>query len=140
MTLYNCRTVRPEESAWFGVQASSPEEAANSFHTENLHSFKNFVFVETSGDGGKHIVHFALVEVEGHGEMVSRAYSYGIWRRGGVRSKVGKTDAEKLEEIADKLGWLWPPADLLKSDWLGEESLEDAKKRAAVKPIRGTEK
>lgn len=61
-------------------------------------------------------IHFALVEVEGHGEWVSRVFRYGLWRRGGVVRKGTPTQDQVLAKIAETLGWTHDPRDLLNDD------------------------
>ena len=105
--LYKCRTTKPTESKWYEVEASSPELAANEFHNERILSVKSLVHV-MEDSSGRYLVKFVLVEVEGHGERVSRIFEYGIWRKGGVKTDY-RTPEQKLKELADALGYTKPP-------------------------------
>lgn len=120
MSAYRCRIVKPERQSttWCDVQAYSPEEAANEYH---------YQFPRIGMPGAVYVldpdfapaIHFALVEVEGHGCFVSKVYTSGIARRGGVkpRKRVGPT----IAQIAKAIGWEKDPNELL-DVWDGEQS------------------
>jgi hypothetical protein len=115
---YKCRTTKPRESRWFEIEAESPEAAANDFHSDYLHEVESLRLRMEKGSG-HYFINFALVEVEGHGEMVSRVYHYGIWRRGAKRPEPPLK--KRLTEIAQKLGWKRDPKELIVEGWDGEE-------------------
>lgn len=111
-----CRFIQPIKSEWADVEASSAEAAAQYFHFDRDHMCRDLRFRSSSG-GPEY--RFALVEVSGAGELVSRVISHGIYRRGGVRLL---SDRERLQRIADRLGWSHPPEELI-VEWAGEEPI-----------------
>ena len=121
--IYRCRVLKPEESEWFRILAHTPEEAANGVHgRESGHRIKSIPYSVDDEQNGHYKVLFALIEVEGYGSFVSRIYSYGIWRKGGVKP----WPPQKLETIAKALEWEHPPEALLEPGWAGEETMEEA--------------
>ena len=127
---FKCRTVKPRESRWFNITAESPEAAANDFHTAYSHEVESLRLRMARGEG-HYYINFALVEVEGHGEMLSRFYHYGIWRRGMTRPELPlKT---RLADIAQKLGWEHDPQELIAEGWDGEETMHEAEERMAAR-------
>jgi len=109
---FNCRAVKPEETLWQSVDGTSPEAAAGEYQE---HYDPPFVGWKLE-DGGR--IRFTVVEVEGHGEFVTRQFRNGIYRRGGVK----RGPAPTLEEVARKLGWTHAPAELIEAGWKGEET------------------
>lgn len=126
---YKCRTTKPAESKWYEIEAASPEQAANDYHTRDLHCLASASWEMKNDDGGKYYIMFALVEVEGHGEWVSRVYKYGIYRKGGVKRPDYRTHEQKLKDLATAIGWEKDPAILIEDGWEGEETLEEASAR-----------
>lgn len=112
---FRARTLQPSVSEWRNVEAESPELAANEFHHAADPGIKSFTHCVTEGEKST-LVKFALIEVEGHEPVVSRLFEQRIWRRAGVR----KQDLT-LQDIARRLGWSHPAADLLADGWDGEE-------------------
>ena len=121
MTTFRCRTVKPKVSRWYEVQAETPESAANDFHSDNMEVLASLRWEVPTANDGKYFIMFANIEVEGHGEMVSRVYKHGIWRKGGVKRSDYKTPEQKLKELADALGWTHAPEELIASGWDGDE-------------------
>lgn len=121
VTLFHCRTVKPKVSRWYEVRAETPGEAANDFHSDNLEVLTNLSWEMPTANGGKYFVMFATIEVEGHGEVVSRVYKHGIFRKGGVKRPDYRTPDQKLKEMADALGWTHDPAELVAPGWDGDE-------------------
>ncbi|MGN6107755.1 MAG: hypothetical protein ACTHU0_21780 [Kofleriaceae bacterium] len=121
MSIYRCRTTRPEVSAWYNVDAASPEEAAGEFQARHLSVLPGIRF-KRDGD----IITFAVVEVEGAGTFVVRFYQHAIWRRGGVR-RVGRQFT--MGALATALGWTGAPAELLEPGWAHEEPVGHARSR-----------
>jgi hypothetical protein len=120
--IYRCRMVQPSVEEWGEVEADSPPLAANEYHLNLNHA--GFDLRRVFPDGRIERVHLALIEVEGHGPFISRLFSTGIFRKGGVHP----TETE-LAAVANKLGWTGPPKELLEDGWDGEETYDDAKKR-----------
>lgn len=113
MKVFRCRFVAPKVSDWSSVEADSPELAANEFHSRDERSWSIAYVPDESNPGAR--VHFARIEVDGHGELVSRIFTSGIIRRGGVRSRPSLTD------VAKAVGWERNPNELLEVGWEGEE-------------------
>src|SRR3990172_8268581 len=119
MAEFRCRALKPTESEWFTIEAASANDAANSFHKrEYPYYVKGFIYLNTTENNGVEKISFALIEVEDYEPVVSRIYSTGIWRMGGVKP-YGMT----LNNIACELGWKHATEDLLKP-WEGEERWE----------------
>jgi hypothetical protein len=127
---YRCRTTKPALSEWREVEASSPEQAANDFHERELFFVESVRLLQDQKDGGIHCIIFALIEVEGHGERLSRIYSYGIFRGGGV-GRIRSLD-ERLKEVAQQVGWEKDPWLLIEPGWEGEETMDEARARKAM--------
>ena len=142
--LFRVRTVKPQESRWYEVWGETPEEAANDFHVKNMEALANLSWkveqkrsafkrlpadFDGSGQpsGSYYFLKFVCVEVEGHGEMVSRMYHHGLWRRGGVKGPDHfKSREQKLKELAEALGWSHDPEELISDEgWDGDEGPHD---------------
>ena len=122
---FKMRMVKPKASPWFDVQGEDRDDAIYNFHAREVdgREYAGYRFRVEEKDKKVHYIYFALVEVEGDAEpLVSRIFSYGIWRSGRVAT--GPT----IQEIAEKLGWTHPPQDLL-GEWDGEETMEEAEVR-----------
>jgi hypothetical protein len=119
---FRCRKTVPLIGDWIDIDADSPEQAVNDYHL--AYDSNSIVHAEEEENGGRHLVLFARIEVEGHGSWVSRIYSYGLWRKGGV-----KPGQPSLVNIAERLGYMDDPRTLLDPNWDCEESMEDAKRR-----------
>ncbi len=122
--LFRVRLLKPRQCEWREVEDSSPEDAANQFHYD-LHESDSIVYRWAKDSGGVQFVGFALVEVEGHGEFVSRWFRSGLFRKGGVARNPPIT----LQNIADRLGYTHPPETLLEDGWEGEETFDQARAR-----------
>ena len=70
-------------------------------------------------------IHFALVEVEHHGSWVSKIYTSGIMRRGGVKARPAVT----LVDVAKAVRWERDPSELLEDGWIGEEVPRESRHR-----------
>jgi hypothetical protein len=116
VTTYRCRAIAPHELPWCEVEASSPEDAVQAYQ-DRLATCQQVVVMFDEPDGARCAAHLALVEVEGHGEMVSRMFHKGLWRRGGVPLR---PLAERLAEAARTLRWTHDPAELVAPGWDGE--------------------
>lgn len=115
MTTYRCRFTMPRRSDWSTVEADSPEIAANELHAHDEKTYA--IGYEFDPDEPGRRVYFASVEVEGHGEWVSRMYTSCIIRRGGIRGRRPVT----LADVAKAIGWTHDPAELIAEGWDGEE-------------------
>lgn len=120
---YRCRfltTGTAVDSDWLEILASSPEEAANSVHDRETNQARRIPqeisFCQDEAKPGAR-VYFARVEVEGHGEWISRVYTSGIVRCGGVKPR----NRTRIEDIAKLLKWERPASELLEDGWIGEE-------------------
>lgn len=98
MSAYRCRFIAPYRSDWSTVEAESPELAANELHSRDERTYAITYIPDPSKPGGR--VHFARMEVEGHGTHVSRVYTSAIVRRGGVRIR-----PVALSDVAKVVGW-----------------------------------
>lgn len=113
---YRCRTTKPIESEWYDQEAEMPEQAANEFHSDRFDTVRSIQLTVHPTPEERYEIHFAGVEVEGHGEWVSRIFRYGIWRRGGVVRAGTPTFEQRLAEIVKILGWTHDPMELLDDD------------------------
>jgi hypothetical protein len=111
--IYRCRFRVPVETDWSDVDAASPEDAAQDFHYHRYSDARGLYATR-----GIWTVHFALVEVDGYGELVSRVMKTGIYRKGGVKRD---RPPQTIDEIARRLGWAHPVDQLFDSGWDGEE-------------------
>lgn len=116
MTAYRCRFTAPLSSDWRTIEADSPEWAANELHSQDTRTY-SIGFTPDPNKRGN-IVYFSSVEVEGHGSWVSRMYTSGIVRRGGVKTNRGVS----LEDVAKAVGWNGPASELLDPGWDAQES------------------
>lgn len=109
---YRCRTTVPSHSDWHTVEASNPDDAAQEFHFQGLGRIPSFCYRHEMGGGRVRKLHFVMVEVEGHGERISRIIEERTWRRGGVQPAPGAT----LAEIARELRFDGEPEEML-GEW-----------------------
>ena len=125
--IWKCRTTKPSVSEWSEIEAPTFKEAANSLHEENLWKLPRLVYQHHTDDGKMVKIHFAIVEVEGHGEWVSRIFEYNLWRGGGVPSQRPKIT---LQSIATTLGYTHDPNTLVdETSWEFEETMDEAARR-----------
>lgn len=121
MTVYMCRRVRPVgEDVWHPVEESSPGRAANEYQVRYSRHDNYFIVEEVTKDS-KQYVYFAVIEVEGHGQFISRYYYSRIFRRAGVKVPDKKPFIEKLVDLASVLGYNGSPEELLAPGWDEEE-------------------
>jgi hypothetical protein len=122
VSTFRCRVIKPRVSEWKDVESDCKENAVQDFFCpisdEYGHRFRHEL-----PDNRREIIHFGLIEVEGHGELLTRTFSSGIWRQGGV-----KPHHERIEDVAKIIGWEHDPKELLE-EWDNEESWEDASER-----------
>lgn len=119
---YRCRALKPETTDWSEIEASLPEDAANSYHDQK--NPPSITYRWETPNSGVVFVSFARIEVEGFGEMISKIEEYRIIRRGGVRSR----DPVTLQRVAEVVGYKDDPQTLLDT-WDGAETLEEAHRR-----------
>lgn len=111
--------ILPIESEWQEIIADSPEQAAQEFHF-NLPfwcSGQRWTVWEDN-DTKRYEIYFANIEIENHGNLISRIYNCGIWRRGGIKIK---HKPYTLEDVSKSIGWGGDPQDLIKKGWDLEE-------------------
>jgi hypothetical protein len=75
-----------------------------------------------------------VVEAEGYGSSITRVMHYGLSRRGGLPSL--SSLPERLQEIADRIGWGDRPLEEMIGPWDREESYEEATYRERVESER----
>jgi len=121
--IYKCRIVKPNVGQWFDVEASSEGEAALEHHYN--YSNVGYAYVLELPENTRQQINFALVEVDGFGEFISRVYIKGIWRKGGIKLNRGE---DYLITIARNLNWEHPAEDLLKPGWDGETDVWEQNK------------
>jgi hypothetical protein len=113
---YAVRSLKPQLGEWTKVMATSPEDAAQSYHFDGVgytaSSVKSFTFWNEYEPGRVEQVCFAEIEIEGHGSLISKVYVNGVFRRGGVKAGGPTT----LKKIAAELGWTKDPEELL-AEW-----------------------
>jgi len=117
-TFFRVRFAKPKPNPkpaheWYEMVGSSPEDAAMSFHARR--DDYGYRHVCRDEDGGWQVVRFALVEVEGHGLLITRMWESMIYRESELK------DGPGLEHIARQLKWTQDPKGLLESGWTGEE-------------------
>ncbi len=125
MSTYRIRFVAPTQSDFVEVAGHDVPDAVGNFLEARLGGCL-FVQPEKLGPESRETVYFAVVDVEGHGELVGRHFYSGIGRKGGVRvpnpREMGSLAAvEKVLGLAD--------GSLSDADWEGEESEDDARRR-----------
>ncbi len=124
---FRCRMVKPNQTAWFEVEAETWEDAVQDLH---FYSFDRagisvVVYPEQNPFGDHRLdVNLALMEAEGHGQVVTRVFHSGIYRKGGVRPHYKPLNA-KLKEVADVLGWEHEPLNLIEPNWDLESDSRD---------------
>lgn len=117
MTTYKCRVIKPSVSQWFDVNADTPELAARDFHYDKLGLIPGVRFKPDATRPGLTIT-FARIEVDGHGELVSRVWECRLVRKGGVRRPGIPL---RIEDVAKVIGWEHDTQELLTPGWDGEE-------------------
>lgn len=104
---------------WTNITADSPGDAVQEFHLNHC-SFEGYNYHSKKGPTGESVdVTFVWIEVDGHGEYLSRIWHSGIRRKGGFSRF--NSDKEKLEWVAKQLGWKDVPEKLLEPGWENEE-------------------
>lgn len=114
MTTFRVRMLKPEPTRWQDIEADTAADAAMELH-ERMGRTSSIVYVPDHNKPGS-VIWFALVEVEGCGEVVSRLYRSGIVRRGGVKTRPPVT----LSDVAKAIGWSHSLDDLVSAGWDGE--------------------
>ncbi len=90
---YRCRAKIPTLTEWRDVEAERFEDSASEF--QFLHYTKPYVnnpltYKFRYDKGSKvELIEFVLVEVEGHGEFVSRLFRSGLFRIHESQKKIG---------------------------------------------------
>lgn len=126
MTAYRIRYVKPTIGPWVEIEADSMADALNTKHFDDFPYYAQGIrYRDPLPTGGHQIIHFALFEVEGYGELASRVYYRGIYRRGGAATN------PTLRDVANFLGWAHPLEELL-ADWMLEETWDEASERKSA--------
>lgn len=117
--IFRCRFAAPKLSEWREVDAYDAAAAAQDFHDLYERGFDqlDWYSIKYCPDPEKPgaQIHFAAVEIDSFGTVVSRIYHSGIIRRGRLAPR------PTIKDVAEVLGWTHAPADLLKAGWEGEE-------------------
>ena len=110
VTTFQCRKVKPCETTFLNVDSATPEDAANIYHLMER--------------GGVHLhgtdEWYAVIEVAGHGQYISKIHLDGIGRKGGVKPSKEPSVACDLAEVATLLDV--PENDIAGDDWVGASS------------------
>lgn len=122
---FRCRMVLPTSSDWKEMEAETQAEAVNNFHDGMVDALRGGFKLPVREGERLYYIHFARIETEGLGELISRIYVYGLWRRGGVR----RTPEPTVADAAKAVGWTGDPNELLEEGWEGEESYEECQSR-----------
>ncbi len=128
MQLFEVRLISPVKTEFENIAAASVADACMGLLEKNLGKAL-FIAPEHTGNAHGETSYFAVAEVEGHGEFVTRMFYSGIGRRGGVKvqNPLARTSLQAIEaELGLTAGFLAEDGD---TDWDGEESVEDASDR-----------
>ena len=121
--MFNIRFTAPGKSAFVPVAGSDVADAVGRFIEGRL---AQCLFVRAQNGSGSptETGYYALVEVEGQGELVGRYFYSGIGRAGGV-SRPQPNERKSLADVERDLGL---SAGFLSDDtaWEGEESADEA--------------
>lgn len=122
MNTFKVRFLKPILTEYEVVEADDYKDAIQDLHIQKGNAGRSYVFVnERNGKCEK--VHLALMECSGFEPLVSRYFSSGIWRRGGIQlNKL--TKEQQLKNIATELGWTHDLNDLIEPGWEKEEDYE----------------
>jgi len=117
--IYKCRVKKPvlNGTGWYDIEAESAPEAAQKLIWDN-ECLPVYTYINDPTPTTRETITFALVEVEGDQEYITRNYHGGIHRRGGIKTKTG---IDYLKRIADGLGYDGDPKELLEPGWDLEE-------------------
>lgn len=123
---YRCRRIKPEPvRGWVEVEAETPEQAVQEYHVGLCGSDAGKRWWVSMGKDTGYRMFFARIEVEGWGDIVSRVFHYGLWRRGGVRTGAKPT----LRAVANAIDWEGDLEELVVEGWDLEETPEEAEVR-----------
>lgn len=120
--MYRVRMTAPVKTDFVEVYGSDEGDAASNFMSSRLDQTL-FVKPENYDSESGETAHFALVEVEGCGEMCVRYFYSGFGRHGGVQVSSSR-ERVSLESVEQAFGLA--PGHLSQSEWAGEESAEEA--------------
>lgn len=125
--MFKIRFVAPKKTDFIAVAGVDAADAVGSLLTQRLDHCL-FVRPENGSGSATETGYYALVEVEGVGALVGRAFYSGIGRKGGVQVK-NPRERHSLADIEQALGL---SAGMLSDDeteWAGEETMEEASNR-----------
>lgn len=128
MQLFEVRLISPEKTEFKNIMAASVADACMGLLEKNLGKAL-FIAPEHTGNVNGETSYFAVAEVEGHGEFVTRMFYSGIGRKGGVKvqNRLARKSLEEVEaELGLTAGFLTEEGEI---EWDGEESYEEASDR-----------
>lgn len=123
--MFNIRFLAPKASAFVPVPGLDVADAVGNFLEKRLDQCL-FVRPENGSGSESETGYYALVEVEGHGDLVGRHFYSGIGRKGGVVRK-NPRERRSLAEVERDLGLA--AGFLSETEWVGEESSDEAWQR-----------
>ncbi len=132
---FQCRAVKPKETECKEVEAETPEEAANEFHSK-YNYLSEVIVVDDRVDNQRTKIGLTYVEVRGYTAWVSRMFYRGIWRKGGVRPWGRKSFEDRLKEAAKAVGWERDPMELVEEGWIGEHYIYQEETCLRTRPDR----
>lgn len=121
MPIYKVRNLKPEATTWVTIEADSPEEAAGEFQEQHDPPYCQ---LNRERKGCLERIRLCCVEVEGHGEFITRQFRSGIFRKGGIKPP-NSSEEEVLKRVAEKLGWQHDPRELVADGWPLEEEYNE---------------
>lgn len=117
--------VAPTTSDFVEVPGADVADAVGNFMASRLEKCL-FVRPENGSGSDFETVYFAMFNVEGYGVTLGRHFYSGIGRQGGVKVK-NPRERFSLAEVEKDLNL--PAGFLSETDWVGEESVEEATAR-----------
>lgn len=129
--IFKARALRPKQTDWKEIEGEDPQWIAGEYQIRFGPPSLLARRVEVDGRGIKRVEHirFCVVEVEGFGEFISRYFSTGIFRRGGLKPP----GLGELQNIANILRWDDHPDRLLDNGWDHEEGYDRSKAALSIK-------
>lgn len=115
---YKVRFLKPIQTEYTEIEAEDYKDAIQDLHVIGT-AGRSYIFIDER-NGRHEKIHLALMECEGFEPLVSRYFSSGIWRRGGIKLNE-LTKEQQLKNIAAELGWTHDPNDLIEPGWEKEE-------------------
>ncbi len=120
--MFKIRFQAPQAGDYEEVDGVDVADAVGNFLETKL-SQCLFVKPENGSGSGNETAYFAVVDVEGTGELVGRHFYSGIGRKGGVKIQ-NPRECRSLAEVEKRLGLT--EGSLSDCAWEGEESVDSA--------------